>query len=465
MKKQILAVTTVLLCAHLAWALDQDSYRIHALGDSLAGFLADDYTDILANPARLGESNNKSYFGQIGDAGSPMTAGYFGASFGIIGSAVESLNQTEKLTAFDNVFNNGNTLSITKNESELLDLGILKSFHLNDGSSWGFALYPERNYSVNNVSSVNTSFSNNAFELPPTQTTTPSANNNELETLSLNLKLGYHTSDGTTEKDLILSSILQQTKQDSTNYSQYNYYNLDYTARIQVPYNAIFNSTSTTQVNPMPKVGFNFQYRTRTRIDDTMYDGTIFSVSWTPTQIQEQNTQVLNFSNSQVNISSNASSSNMVTGHQDNYQMFLGWGRTKEVIPQKLLMAFALNGNFTFTGMSAGLTGTSISQNTLISNYIFNGTISASLGAEYQALKRLVLRAGISPSMIGNDTESNYLFSDNSTQNIQSKSFTQAVLYSAGIGFTPVDCFIMDFYTTQDILDLRNLRAQLTYLF
>jgi len=84
MFKKCMAIVALIFTACSAlYALENVSFRIKALGSSLAGIVEDNYTDVLAYPARLSKWNKTTLTGKFG-GGDTFTFGMF-RKFGLIG--------------------------------------------------------------------------------------------------------------------------------------------------------------------------------------------------------------------------------------------------------------------------------------------------------------------------------------------------------------------------------------------
>ncbi len=84
-KKCIASIALVFATCSTLYALENVSFRIKALGSSLSGIVEDNYTDVLAYPARLSKWNKTTLTGKFGGSDT-FTFGLF-RKFGLIGEA------------------------------------------------------------------------------------------------------------------------------------------------------------------------------------------------------------------------------------------------------------------------------------------------------------------------------------------------------------------------------------------
>ncbi|MFB0528087.1 MAG: hypothetical protein ACETVT_04360, partial [bacterium] len=140
-KKCIASIALIFTACSTLYALENVSFRIKALGSSLSGIVEDNYTDVLAYPARLSKWNKTTLMGKFGGSDT-FTFGLF-RKFGLIGEASTYRNLNESYS--ENLFLNSYSLLMERYtmlgkydyDDEVVSLAGLTGVDLNSRVSLG----------------------------------------------------------------------------------------------------------------------------------------------------------------------------------------------------------------------------------------------------------------------------------------------------------------------------------------
>jgi hypothetical protein len=461
------------------FALNKTSYRMSALGSNLEGIIPDEYTDILANPARLAtRDKNKTMYAKIGDQGSPIGVSLFTTNgYGFIVEGSEDIYREDNVYSDIQYSSDYNALRDTVNkfnsQQENLNLAILKGYQFNDKYSFGYAASIERTLSVYDSIQKNTTIDKDLIN--NTEIYRYETNNKDEKTsteISAKITLAALKKISTKkEEDFLMHITVKQLETSNiTNYQAFTDLDPDLDGKDNYGYNTsspdyhnYFDNLKREQ-KPLPKVGIGFEYKLRENIKDNVKETTMFGVSWQPKKIEINNVQDgkdLSVLGTHITTTT-YSYINKVTGDANVYTMFYSYG--KAITKEKLLIAYALRGDVDYTKTDNSITKPLVQEETLNSE-IYNAKIGVSVGMEYTAFSKLVFRLGISPYVNYNETNQKIITTTDNKVAATNKEFTQNSLFTAGFGFYPCETFGIDIYTTKDVLSLENARVQMKYIF
>jgi len=492
--KNVLLTTLLVLGVTSAWALQQTSLRIKAMGENLQGIVEDEYTDMLANPARMVGINKNTVFANTtaevlteegikkskiyGNPSLPVSFSLFSVNnWGVIAELDKSVSQSGYVSNYKGpgvtYLELRDSVDQSESQNEQFDIGVFKSFSLKRYSMC-FALFPGRIISANNSlskSDYNTIDSISGVTLNKYNETYNSLN--EIESLYNKIVFGFnHEVKESIREDLVFTINLQQNKTFHFS-NNYNYRDMDpdndgnnmYGTPITTPSYSTSSIETRNAQDPKLMSGVGVEYRLNKNLTENISKGLIFGLSWQPSETNQINTQ-LNQNYSLIGVSITSStfiSSSTISGNSNLYKIFITWGKNIKFPDKKLLLAYALRGDFSFNDTA---------KNTdLIFNYAasksqeYTGSLGLTTGLEYGVFSSLSLRAGVSLAFVGSVKDETVSTSLLNQYQVHSKSFDQSKMLTFGLGYRPLDYLCLDIYTTGNILTLSNLQLQVKYMF
>ncbi len=479
MKRLATLTMMVFLCSN-AWPLEKVSYRIKALGGDLQGVVADTYTDVLFNPARM-QGGNTTVTGKIGQYGNPFTVGYFTrGQWALLGEGYENITQSESLgTSLTlqsqySVVANRDYISRSLNEAHSLDMGLLKAVPRN-GYALGFAVYPSWSLSKSDYDNDETyTNSNQHTGVLLYKDIYKNSNKNETESQAARIDIGYYTLAGEgIEKDVVYSVLARQTKsivrsgyyRFTDNDPDLNGQRWDGWNTVTPNYNSQFSQTETKQ-DYRPQVGAAFRYQTRRRPDPSTSKVFRFESSWQPERIErEQLAQSDSYSVSGAAVSQSTSTKRTtISGRNDVFQAAVTAGATIEMLDRKLLAGYALRGDASYRAQNTDTTQDALS---LGSSRLrsYSVALSVPFGLEYYAFSFVSLRWGVTPRFTMTSSQEEKVSPWSPDCAITSRSTSQSAVYSAGFGVSPFDALELNFVTSGEVLNLNNWQMQFNYMF
>lgn len=479
-----IAVTSLfMLCATLSFALDQSSYRIRSLGSNFNGLVADEYTDVIANPARLSDVNKaseKKYSlnGKAGNAGSPLTFALFAKKqWALLGEA--SLNESNNATTSTSLtslpWDVHTTIAASKYVADSYDGGLMQDMHAGN-DSFGFAVFPSRTFTASELSNEYRDIHvNAATQAADDWATTISHQATERETLNTAVNFGFYgTDENGAETDVIARVLLSQTKTTTSSDTLYHA-SIDPDGNGRDRYNTVIttnnyiwtSASATSQeeaTKPTAKIGFGLEYRSRSTTGGAFLAG----CSWQPDENKVEltrtasSTQMRGLTVSSTTTSSTAYDTTSNAGA--TYAAYAAVGSSKKLFDDRLMIAAAFRGDFSYRDATrSSLTTVYTWEQSTTKTYAT--TLGLSLGAEYTPFSFVAFRLGVSPQMNKSMTTQEVTPAMLSAYRVTSDAFAQSVMYTAGFGITPLDTLSVDFYTQGQVLDMGNFRMQVKYLF
>lgn len=483
--RRLMVLPLLLWCITPSFALDRTSYRIRSLGSNFSGLLADVYTDVVANPARLSdvnENSDKKYSltGKAGTAGSPLTLALFSKKqWGLLGEA--TLNETStggtSTTLTSLPWTVRTTITANKTVADTIDCGLIQNMEGSE-SAFGFAVFPSREYTL---SEARTEYRDihvhAATQLVDNWETTINRQVAEQETLNTAVNFGYYAGDEAgRQTDVIVRAFLGQTKVSAISDSFYSA-DVDPDGNGRDRYNTVITTTSyiwtsDTAVSqrqvtdPTAKIGFGLEYRSRASA--TAGGAFLAGFSWQP----EENKVTLTRTTSSTQMrgltvsstTTTSSSYNTTTNTANTYALFAACGSSKRFFSDRLMLAAAVRGDLSYRSAdSSSLNTAYVWEQSTTKAYVT--TLALSLGAEYMPYRAVAFRMGVTPSMTKTMSTQEVTPAALSSYTLHADTLSQGVTYTAGFGVTPLDVLNVDFYTEGQVLDLANFRMQVTYLF
>ncbi|OGS19878.1 MAG: hypothetical protein A2252_12255 [Elusimicrobia bacterium RIFOXYA2_FULL_39_19] len=471
MKKMLLAILFV-IGATVVWAIQPTSYRIKAMGENLQGIVEDEYTDMIANPARVSEINKNKLYGTPPRSLPASLSLFTNSNWGFITELNKSASGNSSFSTnryYSSAYWQINDyIYQSEYESEQFNIGIFKSIPLKYYSI-GFAFIPERNMSVNNY------FNESNYEYRKIQSDEVIYNSNssgqgidKTESINSKIVIGYNQKiEKSSIKDIVINLNMQKNKV-LTLRDDYSSQNNDpdnngknyYDNSITTPsYSNSFTETKSDQ-DPEFMLGIGIEYRIKKIEDDKASKGVIIGLSWQPSEINQVDTKANQYySVSGVNITSSTYIySSTITGNSNLYKTYIAWGRSIKLQDSKFLLAYALRSELSFNEIQKDDTS-SISYSESVSRE-YTGSLGLTSGVEYNLFSNLALRTGVTVSFTGSVKD------ENITQyKIQSKRFNQSTIFATGFGYKPFDYLSLDIYTTGNILSIYDLQLQAKYMF
>ncbi|MFA5779422.1 MAG: hypothetical protein WC947_04745 [Elusimicrobiota bacterium] len=407
MKKYYFSILILIMFYQVANSLENTSYRIQTLGSDFQGIIDDEYTDILANPARLSTLDKNHVYVK---STTPLSIGYLTNSFGCV---AEGKGIFTKNLYYD-------WLQETWNWQ--IDALLMKSF--------GIKKIP---FGVG----IQNSYTGNISKYTPSQS--ESFNRESIsKDFSANLRAGFYLQKENKIKEFIFSSDISIPNAKITKeiYQDY-YYSSD---------RKIFEKT----MNRVGSIGNGIEYHNRNKKNNNQ-TGFIVGYTYKPIKLKTDKYLILG---------TNVIYSSTTVSEGFDSSLYTGVGKSISFLDKKLFFAFAgrLNADYKFVETENANIGNEKIERTQ------NGVIgiSAPLGSEYLISNIITLRFGITYNI--NFTKDR-ITSFESAYVHDNGSFTQSTNYRFGFGLKPLDDLTADFTTSGDILDVSSWKAQAKYSF
>jgi len=461
--KNILIITIFIISINIVWALEPVSYRIKSLGSDLQGIVKDEYTDLLANPARIVQTDDKRIYGKIGYSAKPFTLGFTVKKFGLVTEGSESLNRTEDLSRYQEYYSGipawyiSDNLSKRKNQSESIDVYLVKGFSLKN-KSLGIALFGQRNLAVDNYCNEYSHFYKSSGNQIIYQSKDEREEKNETDTQTLRLLLGYHY-QGKQEKehDFVFTLSLTE-KRDLDLQRYYNFRDNDpdnngktYDGNdIPTPnYHWTLNEIKTESVL-QPGYGAGIEYRLRKKINENIKSGFLVGMAGQFKKLKVKETRTNQTYEVTGTTVSTGGSQSITPSPKDTGagNIFVSLGRSIK-IKDRFLISYGLRTDFSYDGET----------------YVLTGRLVFPLGVEYEILPVLIFRSGVSVIFSGTGKSVSVTHPDGTESQLFTLTFDQTASYSAGFGLKPSEQWVFDFFTTGDVFNISSWQLQARYLF
>ncbi|MFH2070744.1 MAG: hypothetical protein ABIJ11_05995 [Elusimicrobiota bacterium] len=473
MKNSIVAMLTMLISTKIIFSFDLTSYRIQSLGSDFQGIIEDEYTDILANPARINLVDKKQVQVKIAN---PPTVGLISNRRGLFVEGYESLRQGERLSFYS--YPNYGYASVDsrkyKTQNEQVDFVFLKSINKGKISS-GIGFFGARNIYINDyiyqwervysILTDNKIIGEEKYENKYKTTT---------ENISGKLLFGFYKNGNFGTRELIANLTIAYPKSSNENYA-YSYSNEDtdgdgytyYDGSIPTPYyNWNLTKTNSNSEPKIIKLGAGLEYRSKAKTEDGQ-DGIIIGCSYQPTGLKINNnyeSRSYSVRGTTITESVSISSATILSGG-NKYSLILGWGRVTKFLEKRLSFMYACRGNF---GYEYEETEQSSQEYLLVVSLTekskqFTGRIAVPIAMEYLLYKFLPLRVGFTYSINGSLKDEDVLtlgkkyFLQNRNVNINTE-------YRAGFGII-IKKVTLDFLLSGNIFYIPSYRMQLKYIF
>ncbi len=486
MKKYYFSILFLVMFYQIANSLENTSYRIQTLGSDFQGIIDDEYTDILANPARLNAVDKKQVYVK---AASPLTVGYMTSKFGCLVEGYESLNQRENrdersimYTWAPTVKHSSDNLTTYKTQNETLDFLFFKPINKGKISS-GIGFFGSKNNYVYNNSPDNRYNWHNAGEqdikyidLSTTKIiglhSSISKYQTNIENISGKMVGGFYKQDKHKSREFISTLIILQSKTKSRSY-EYNYNDEDPDGNgkdkwgYDISTTPYINWDSAEIISKSPasfKLGGEVEYRNRTNTNNGQ-SGLVFGVAYQPTKTKTDDIstfQTFSVRGTTVTDVVNISSGTTVS-EGNKYKLFLGWGKNVGFVQNKLFFAFAGRMDVSYEDIKQE--SDDIDTTLTERSRQLTTKIAFPMGLEYFFSKILTLRMGFTYYINGSFKDENVLTDSENRYSLQNKSISQSTNYRAGFGINPFDYLLVDFTTSGDVLNANYWKAQVKYSF
>jgi hypothetical protein len=462
MKKTVILILASLLFSGTAFALEEVSYRLQALGGDFKGTVKDEYTDIFINPARIETSSREI----TGTSLTPLNFGYFTSNhFAVLAGISGSTRKDQTVytystsTYLEEINNSNNYLN------ESVSAAFIKGFK--SGSSYfGVAIIPQRDYSDASVPSSDIYSGRDTQNIINFFTSTNSNTQQTSDVVSVRLNLGlFKIDDESNEREFVLSAKYQNI--NTLNDSVYHYFRNDdpdgngldrNNVTISTPSYLTANETVNYSYPAVSLAGFGIKYRSSSKTSYSGRKSFYLEASWMPGRNdgsyidQTQNTTT---SGTTITNQNSVYSSYTFTNRSDTYSLITGLARTLNI--DKFMFAIGAHSNLAYVKSSSGyqpsIQGPGDQEQ-------FNYTLSLPLGFEYNPIPSVFIRGGASPSVSGSVAKNTRFPNSVTTNKSYSDSFSEGITNSLGFGIVPFKSLVIDVLSSS-----ANTHFQVTYLF
>jgi hypothetical protein len=476
----MLTLAVCLTLATCAVAIEKRSYRIDGMGRYLSGVVVDQYTDLVANPARL-STTPTLLTAKAGDNANPLSLGYVaGGNWAVIGEWRGSRMRNDSDSTSLAILNGATIFSNTSANSAISNLDypsakVMKAFSL-FGRTWGFGLEYLGQSSVS-TTDTRSSFVNYGPTSVPVQIENEvSRYNSTYQSSSYNLQLGKYTRDEKGETDLIFGfnpyysdSSLETYSSEFTDYDpDLNGLNISNNPLAGTPNTSTSVSRTASKSDPRINVGVTFEYRARRRESDTSSRTAIIGASyWNSAGRTRGSSHATN--STTVGAVVTTTLDNFYTNSQERKsesgEAYATFGRATLLMGKKLQLAYAAGLD---VNVSRGVY-TNYLAGAMASNTDFNditGTLYSSAGIEYLPVTQLALRCGVTPAIDIRQRQDKVVNYNNIlNKTIHTDSYAQSVSFSAGFGLRPVEQLRLDVFVTTEVFKIDDYNLMLQYLF
>jgi len=478
-KKCIASIALIFAACSTLYALENVSFRIKALGSSLAGIVEDDYTDVLAYPARLSKWKKTTLMGKFG-GGDTFNFGFL-RKFGLIGetSVYRNLDESysEDIYSYSGLVSKDTRLTESDSDNEVYNLMGLIGMDLNNKISIGsnYLYNQDKNSSVYDRNYTNEYISSDQKILYIYKSRNVDNSGEYSESHEFAFGLQY-LSGSNKELDVTLTGAL---KYDKTSSVDKGYHSTDHDpdgdgktyggSPIVTPYRQIYDSENNSLRRLKKKLGGGLQLRYSHQIGDFSTLRIIAGGNYQPFDIKgnedfyREDTNIIG-STTTVTLTQSSSS---ITGNREEINPVGAVGIEKKFGEQILLgIAIRWVGSFVTedsTKVTVPDSSPQFKEKDKLRTY--QHELSLPIGIELSPLRAIDLkfRLGARGKFSWQSTKETIKNKDTGAiiADLHSKDYDTDIDYTGGIGFVFKD-LQLDIYTTTDFISFSQWQLQAT---